>query len=190
MKQTKNYKKKRIITTVIIVIAIVVWVIIAKTCKTQTPPIQETTTNRNVQQWELTLEITAPEEEPAKVDEKPAEEKSQNTPKRVGRGRKKVLPDLVAEQIKIQLTEEKTVEKVAEKISILIYHLDQYDQYKDMLHRPYETLKRFFKIYIRDFDGAGELRDKLMHTSSTDEARSILARFKKVLYWCQYDNSK
>lgn len=73
-------------------------------------------------------------------------------------------------------------EKVAEKISLLIYHLDQYDQYKDMLHRPYETLKRFFKIYIRDFDGAGELRDKLMHTSSTDEARSILARFKKVLY--------
>lgn len=68
MKQTKNYKKKRIITTAIIVIAIVVWVIIAKTCKTQTPPIQETTTNRNVQQWKLTLEITAPEEEPA--DEK------------------------------------------------------------------------------------------------------------------------
>ena len=69
MKQTKNYKKKRIITTAIIVIAIVVWVIIAKTCKTQTPPIQETTTtNGNVQQWELTLEITAPEEEPA--DEK------------------------------------------------------------------------------------------------------------------------
>lgn len=73
-------------------------------------------------------------------------------------------------------------EKVAEKISLLIYHLDQYDQYKDMLHRPYETLKRFFKIYIRDFDGAGELRDKLMRTSSTDEARSLLARFKKVLY--------
>ena len=42
------------------------------------------------------------------------------------------------------------------------------------LGRPFETLKRFFKIYIRDFDGAKELRDQLMRTKNTSEARQIL----------------
>jgi tRNA-dihydrouridine synthase len=61
-----------------------------------------------------------------------------------------------------------------ELINLLHQHLDLYDQYSDLTHRPFETLKRFFKIYIRDFDGASDLRDKLMHTKSTDEARAIL----------------
>lgn len=60
-------------------------------------------------------------------------------------------------------------------IALLRYHLDQFDYYQPKMNRPFETLKRFFKIYIRDFDGASELRDKLMHTKSTDEVRAILA---------------
>lgn len=60
------------------------------------------------------------------------------------------------------------------KINILRYHLDLFDQYSSVTRRPFETLKRFFKIYIRDFDGAAELRDKLMHTKTTDEVRGIL----------------
>lgn len=59
-------------------------------------------------------------------------------------------------------------------ISLLRLHLDLFDEHQAQLHRPFETLKRFFKIYIRDFDGASELRDKLMHTKSTDEVRAIL----------------
>lgn len=59
-------------------------------------------------------------------------------------------------------------------IELLNYHLDLYDQYADQTKRPYETLKRFYKIYIRDFDGASETRDKLMHTHSTDEVRQII----------------
>lgn len=59
-------------------------------------------------------------------------------------------------------------------IELLEYHLDLFDQYQTELGRPYETLKRFFKIYIRDFDGASEIRDKLMHTKSTDEVRTLL----------------
>ncbi len=62
----------------------------------------------------------------------------------------------------------------AELIALLNYHLDLYDQYCEQTARPFETLKRFFKIYIRDFDGAKELRDKLMHTKSTDEVRALL----------------
>ena len=59
-------------------------------------------------------------------------------------------------------------------IELLNYHLDLYDQHAEQTKRPYETLKRFYKIYIRDFDGASEIRDKLMHTHSTDEVRQII----------------
>ena len=60
-------------------------------------------------------------------------------------------------------------------IDLLQYHLDLYDQYSAQTQRPYDTLKRFFKIYIRDFDGASDIRVQLMGTKSTDEARAVLA---------------
>ena len=66
------------------------------------------------------------------------------------------------------------LEHKSELITLLHYHLDLFDHYQPTLSRPYETLKRFFKIYIRDFDGAKELRDQLMHTTNTDEVRQIL----------------
>lgn len=62
----------------------------------------------------------------------------------------------------------------AEKIELLLLQLDLYDQYSEQTKRPYETLKRFFKIYIRDFADASELRDRLMHTKNTDEARALV----------------
>lgn len=62
----------------------------------------------------------------------------------------------------------------SELIALLHYHLDLFDHYQPTLGRPYETLKRFFKIYIRDFDGAKELREQLMYTTSTDEVRQLL----------------
>lgn len=58
--------------------------------------------------------------------------------------------------------------------ALLRYHLDLFDHWQPQLGRPYETLKRFYKIYIRDFDGAKELRDQLMHTTSTAEARRVI----------------
>ncbi len=59
-------------------------------------------------------------------------------------------------------------------IDLLKTQLDLYDRYHTHTGRPYETLKRFFKIYIREFEGASELRDALMHTHSTNEARQLL----------------
>ena len=38
----------------------------------------------------------------------------------------------------------------------------------------YEPLKHFFKIYVNNFPGAGELRAKLMETHSVEEARRVL----------------
>lgn len=60
-------------------------------------------------------------------------------------------------------------------LELLRLQLSLYDKYSEKTLRPYDTLKRFFKIYIRDFDGAAEVRDKLMHTKTTDEVREILA---------------
>lgn len=59
-------------------------------------------------------------------------------------------------------------------IELLKFHLDMYDRYSHLTGRPFDTLKRFFKIYIRDFEGAAELRDKLMHSKDTDEVRALL----------------
>lgn len=63
----------------------------------------------------------------------------------------------------------------SELLGLLSTQLDLYDQYCDKTGRPFDTLKRFFKIYVRDFEGAAELRNRLMHTKSTDEVRAILS---------------
>ena len=73
------------------------------------------------------------------------------------------------EETKIPVTYHKQ-----ELIKLLNHHLDLFDRYQPTLGRPFETLKRFFKIYIRDFDGAKELRDQLMHTKNTDEVRQLI----------------
>ena len=65
--------------------------------------------------------------------------------------------------------------------ALLRYHLDLFDRWQPQLGRPYETLKRFYKIYIRDFDGAKELRDQLMHTTSTDEVRQIIHQWHEAM---------
>ena len=67
-----------------------------------------------------------------------------------------------------------------ELLALLNYHLDLFDSYQPTLGRPFETLKRFFKIYIRDFDGAKELREKLMNTTTTDEVRLAIANIRDL----------
>ena len=70
---------------------------------------------------------------------------------------------------------EKREHSKAELIELLQLHLNLFDQYSTTNEpRRFEPLKRFFKIYIRDFPGASELREQLMHTKSTDEVRHIL----------------
>lgn len=62
-----------------------------------------------------------------------------------------------------------------ELIELLNYQLDLHDEYSTKLEpRKYDPLKRYFKIYVRDFPGASELRDKLMHTKNTSEARDLI----------------
>lgn len=64
-----------------------------------------------------------------------------------------------------------------ELISLLNLQLDLQDKYATQVPRSIVGLHRFFKIYVKGFPGAHELRIKLMETKSTDEVRKILAEF-------------
>jgi tRNA-dihydrouridine synthase len=70
---------------------------------------------------------------------------------------------------------EPRVHSKTELIDLLKLHLDLHDKYSENPEgRKFDPLKRFLKIYIRDFPGASELREKLMHTKNTDEIRQII----------------
>lgn len=66
-----------------------------------------------------------------------------------------------------------------ELLELLNLQLDLHDSYSTELEpRKFDPLKRFFKIYIHGFPGASELREKLMSTKNTSEARDIINNFK------------
>ncbi len=66
-----------------------------------------------------------------------------------------------------------------ELLNLLRLQLDLYDKYsKELETRPFTALHRFFKIYVRGFRGASELRNQLMSTKSTDEVRAMLDNFE------------
>ncbi len=61
-----------------------------------------------------------------------------------------------------------------ELVALLKLHLNLFNAANNIQPRKFDPLKRFFKIYIRDFAGASELRDKLMHTKSTSEVHQLI----------------
>ncbi|WP_438733285.1 tRNA dihydrouridine synthase [Enterococcus sp. DIV1314a] len=65
-----------------------------------------------------------------------------------------------------------------ELLGLLRLQLDLQDQYSEMIPRSIVGLHRFFKIYVKGFSGASDLRVKLMQTKSTDEVRAILGAFE------------
>lgn len=68
---------------------------------------------------------------------------------------------------------------LSELLELLNFQLDLHDKYNTELEpRKFDPLKHFFKIYIRDFNGASELREKLMQTKNTDEVREVLCHAK------------
>jgi tRNA-dihydrouridine synthase len=58
-------------------------------------------------------------------------------------------------------------------IRILCRHLDLYEQWGSS--KPFQTLKKFFKIYVNSWPGAGDLRAELMQAADPAEVRRILA---------------
>lgn len=67
-----------------------------------------------------------------------------------------------------------------ELLDLLRLHLELYDKYsKELGPRPFASLQRFFKIYVKGFRGASELRNRLMGTRSTGEVRALLDEFEE-----------
>jgi tRNA-dihydrouridine synthase len=62
-----------------------------------------------------------------------------------------------------------------DRIKLLVRHIELHDQIYPNAERPFSPLKKFAKVYISDFPGASELRDRIMHTNSVEEALKVLA---------------
>lgn len=69
-----------------------------------------------------------------------------------------------------------------EYLQLLLLQLDLHDHYEEKFgERPFKPLLRFFKIYVRGFRGASQLRHQLMDTESTAEVRSIVQPYMEAL---------
>lgn len=66
-----------------------------------------------------------------------------------------------------------------ELLDLLRFHLDLFDDYNKEDQRHFKPLRRFFKIYVREFKGANDLRIQLMETTTTDEARELIKQFEE-----------
>jgi nifR3 family TIM-barrel protein len=63
-------------------------------------------------------------------------------------------------------------------IEILDEHSDMYiDRFGDS--KEWVSIKKYFKTYIRDFDGAPKLRDRMMQVDSLDEAKRIVNTLRR-----------
>lgn len=66
-----------------------------------------------------------------------------------------------------------------EKAALLLLHVKMYEHYFAGI-KPYEPLKRFYKIYMNGFDGAAELREELYTATKSSEVERILISHKLI----------
>ena len=72
----------------------------------------------------------------------------------------------------------------SEYLDLLIKHLDYFEKDNPdpvIIKKRYPALKKFFKMYIKEFNGASLLRQKLMETETITEARTIITGLKNSL---------
>ena len=71
-------------------------------------------------------------------------------------------------------------QNLKEKLEILIEHTQIFE--RELLqpkHKHFDVMKKHFKAYVNGFDGAKELRVKLMETENSKEVESIVDNFLK-----------
>jgi nifR3 family TIM-barrel protein len=69
-----------------------------------------------------------------------------------------------------------------EKLKVLLEHTKVFD--KELLipkHKNFDVMKKHFKAYVNGFDGAKELRIKLMETKNSKEVEKIVNSFLKQI---------
>jgi tRNA-dihydrouridine synthase len=66
-----------------------------------------------------------------------------------------------------------------ERVNLLIFHLNLW-QKTWQSGKNYQSLKKYFKIYIQGFAGAVELRVKLMETDKSEKAIEIATNYLNI----------
>jgi nifR3 family TIM-barrel protein len=65
---------------------------------------------------------------------------------------------------------------VAERMKLLLRHMELFEAtWKGQ--KNFQILKKFFKIYVKSFDGASEIRVQLMETKNAEEVKEILKEY-------------
>ena len=68
------------------------------------------------------------------------------------------------------------------RLRILIEHTQIFDEkLLKPKHKNFATMKKHFKAYVNGFDGAKELRAKLMDTKNSKEVKKIINDFLKKI---------
>lgn len=61
-----------------------------------------------------------------------------------------------------------------ERIALFKKHVLLHDEVFPDGQRPFSPLKKFVKVYVSEFDGASDLRNKIMHTETVAEALAVI----------------
>lgn len=70
-----------------------------------------------------------------------------------------------------------------ELLNLLRYQLDLYDEFVAKgIPGHFAPLQRFFKVYVRGMKHAAEIRNDLMSTKTTDDARKVIAKIENSEY--------
>lgn len=64
---------------------------------------------------------------------------------------------------------------IHEKLRVLLEHTDLFEAL--LPEKSFAFMKKHYKAYVHEFDGAKELRGELMETENADEVRSVVNRF-------------
>jgi len=66
---------------------------------------------------------------------------------------------------------------VGERLKVLVEHVDLFEEL--LSHKSFSVMKKHFKAYVDGFDGAKELRARLMETENGKEVRKVIEDFLK-----------
>lgn len=69
-------------------------------------------------------------------------------------------------------------EDIAQKLEVLVEHTKLFEKELSK-HKSFAVMKKHFKAYVNGFDGAKELRMKLMETENAKEVEKIIKEFLK-----------
>lgn len=65
-----------------------------------------------------------------------------------------------------------TIKTIKDRLTLLEQHVSLYEKTWGP-QKSFQILKKYFKIYLSDFDGASDMRQKFMKTNSYDEALTL-----------------